>query len=66
MRLLTNGLKNFQLIQRNTLAIAWAEKKLPDVPKKQLKAEFDSLNDSNGKKALAWISHVHQLSDGDF
>ena len=47
-------------------AISWAEKKLPDVPKKQLEAEFDSLNSSNGKKATAWVTHVYQLSNQGF
>lgn len=43
-------------------AINWAEKKLPDMSREQLEAEFDSLDSSNGKKALAWATHVHQLS----
>lgn len=47
-------------------AIAWAEKKLPNVPKKQLETEFNSLDSSNGKKATAWVTRVHQLSNDDF
>lgn len=47
-------------------AIAWAEKKLPDLTKQQLKAEFDSIDSSNGKKATAWVTHVDELSSQDF
>ncbi|MEO1004551.1 MAG: ATP-binding protein [Cyanobacteria bacterium J06638_38] len=47
-------------------AIAWAEKQLPDMPKEQLKTEFDSLPSSNGKKATAWVTHVYELSNQDF
>ena len=36
-------------------ARAWAEKKLPDISREQLEAEFNSLDSSNGKKAPAWV-----------
>ncbi len=42
-------------------AIDWAAKKLPDIPRDRLEAEFDSLDSRNGKKGLAWINRVHQL-----
>lgn len=41
-------------------AISWAEKKLPDIPREQLEAEFKTLESSKGKKALAWVEYVHQ------
>lgn len=28
----------------------------------RLKAEFESLESNNGKKALAWVEYVHQLT----
>ncbi len=42
-------------------AISWAEKKLPDIKRDRLQAEFDALSSSNGKKAPAWIDYVNQL-----
>lgn len=51
-------------------ALDWAAKKLPDVSRdcaprtakgNRLEAEFNSLDSSNGKKALAWITRVEQL-----
>lgn len=42
-------------------AIAWAEKKLPDIQRERLQAEFDALSSSNGKKAPAWTDYVNEL-----
>ena len=47
-------------------AIAWAEKKLPDLTREQLKAEFDSIDTHDGKKATAWVTHVNELNSQDF
>lgn len=47
-------------------AISWAENKLTDMSKEQLKAEFNSLSSSNGKKATAWVNHIYELSNQDF
>lgn len=43
-----------------TSAIAWAAKKLPDIPRDLLEAEFNSLDSGNGKKALAWIKYIER------
>ena len=43
-------------------AISWAVKKLPDIPSDRLKAEFESLESNNGKKALAWVEYIHKLT----
>jgi hypothetical protein len=39
-------------------AINWAEKQLPDIQRDRLKAEFESLESNNGKKALAWVEYI--------
>ena len=43
-------------------ALAWAEKKLPDIKRERLLAEFNSLDSSNGKKAPAWVEYVNELA----
>jgi hypothetical protein len=44
-------------------AIDWAARQLPEISRSQLSAEFDSLEASNGKKALAWVEYVNQLAN---
>ncbi len=40
--------------------VAWAAKKLPDIPRDRSLAEFNSLDSRNGKKALAWIKYIER------
>jgi hypothetical protein len=42
-------------------ALNWAEKQLPDLQRDFLEAEFNSLESSNGKKAVAWVDLVRQM-----
>ena len=44
-------------------ALDWAAKKLPDIPRDRLEAEFESLESSNGKKALAWVEYIDKLTE---
>jgi hypothetical protein len=41
-------------------AINWAKKQLPDIQRDRLKAEFESLESNNGKKALAWVEYIER------
>ncbi|MGL5926715.1 hypothetical protein [Chroococcidiopsis sp.] len=42
-------------------AIAWAVTQLPDVPTDVLEEEFEELEATNGKKAIAWVARVEEL-----
>jgi hypothetical protein len=41
-------------------AIAWAAEQLPDVPREKLIAEFEALEPTNGKKAVAWVEQIRK------
>lgn len=44
-------------------AMAWASTKLPGWQAEQIKAEFEKLPATNGKKATAWVDHINSLTE---
>lgn len=44
-------------------AIIWASEQLPDWDLEEIRAEFNELKTSNGKKAPAWVERVMQLKE---